>query len=277
VLRLAGGSPFHPAGFFVLVLISPHFAPPHPFPAGLHLAATYDTPPLAVLERARDELGIKEIIVWFSGGKDALATLDLCSQYFKRVVPVFMYTVPGLSFQEKMLQYAERRYGVSVIRMPHWNLPDILNAQVFRLPSAGLREAPLRTLKISHHERYLREKTGVEWIASGEKCCDSVQRNALIKVVNGIDPGRRRIWPIGYWSSRAVFSYLKSRSIPLPAEYRLSNIGRARSFGGRLWAEELMWVRDNFPQDFQRILDFFPLAKGQLVRFEAKQKQGAKE
>ncbi len=37
------------------------------------------------------------VLVSYSGGKDSLVTLDLCTRTFKRVTAFFMYFVPGPS------------------------------------------------------------------------------------------------------------------------------------------------------------------------------------
>jgi phosphoadenosine phosphosulfate reductase len=241
------------------------------------MAKTFDTPPFHVLDRAAAEpFSVSEVICYFSGGKDALCTLDLCLSRFRRVVPVFMYYIPGLSFQEEMLRYAERRYATPIIRIPHWNLPEVLKAGVLRFP--GQRTDNLRKLTIADTDRYLRSHTGIHWIASGEKCIDSVERNAMIKNNGGIDAGRGRIWPIAHWSNQSVYSHLKRQQIPLPAEYKFKFAGGAkRSFGGRLWMDECVWLRDHFPEDWKKVLAMFPLAEAQIARFNLRELEKKKK
>ena len=50
------------------------------------------------------------VIVAFSGGKESIVTLDLCFRYFKKVVPFFMYICPDLSFQNKTIEWYEKKY-----------------------------------------------------------------------------------------------------------------------------------------------------------------------
>jgi len=221
---------------------------------------------LDVIRRFKAEHNVDRVIVGLSNGKDAAATLDLCVQHFREVRAYFMYLVPGLSFQEKYLSYHERRYGIKVLRVPSFNLSYMYRHSVFRHPTKAATK--IRVVTMRDTDNYVRKQTGLEWIATGERCRDSLERNAQIKRVNGINAQRRRFWPIGFWSDGHVHAYLKQRGIALSAEY---STDLKLSFGS-LWYRELKAVRDRFPADYERIVKFFPLVPAQMKRYEDRER-----
>lgn len=129
------------------------------------------------------------VIVGFSGGKDSIVTLDLCVRYFKRVVPFFMYLVPDLEFQERMLKRYEDKYGIEIIRLPHFECSNFLKYGSFTMfdPNVDI-------VGITDTYEYLRQRTGIHWIAAGERCADSIVRNAMIKQSGSIDYKRGRFF-----------------------------------------------------------------------------------
>lgn len=226
--------------------------------------------PLAVLRRAADS-GIREVVCATSCGKDSVCALSLCCQTFERVQPYFMYLVPGLEFQERYLAYLERLFKVSILRIPHWGLSRLLRGASFRHPTAAT--ATLQFVRIRHVEAWLRKETGIQWMATGEKAIDSLERNAYIRKCDGIDDVRQRIYPLAYWNHAAVFNYLKSHGIALPASY---STGRRRSFGS-LWYDEVAYVRERHPADFERIKRVFPLIEAQLMRHQLRKERHGQE
>lgn len=225
--------------------------------------------PLDVIRRARDEHGIRRVVVGVSGGKDSVACLSLCHEHFDEVQAYFLYFVPGLDFQEDYLRYIERRFApLSIIRLPHWSLSYWFQDSLFRHPTAAKKT---KLVKIRDIEEYLRQKTGIDWTSSGEKALDSVERNAILRRANGIDPARRKFWPLCYWNHAAVFNYLKLQGIALAPEY--SSAGSPRSFGS-LWAKDIAFIKEKFPADFAKIKKMFPLIESQLIRHGKSEKGG---
>lgn len=198
------------------------------------------------------------VIVGFSGGKDSIVTLDLCFRYFKHVKPFFMYLVPDLEFQEKMLRWYENKYDTEIIRIPHFECSNFLKYGSFTMADWNVD-----IVGINDTYNYLRELTGMHWIAAGERCADSIVRNAMIKKSGSIDYKRGRFYPLAYWKKNEVLQYIKQKKLYLSKEQR--EIGFSfRSLAG----EELAVIKQLYPEDYNKILKVYPFAGAGVKRFE---------
>lgn len=209
--------------------------------------------PLKTQSRVTDS-----VIVGFSGGKDSIVTLDLCFRYFKRVVPFFMYLVPGLEFQEKMLRWYENKYKTEIIRIPHFEVSEFL-----KYGSFTLYDQNVDVVGITDTYEYIRQKTGIHWIAAGERCADSIVRNAMIKQSGSIDYKRGRFYPIAYWKKNDVMQYIKLRRLYLSPEQKKLGFS-FRSLSGN----ELAVIKEHYPDDYKKILRVYPFAGAAVERFE---------
>ena len=197
------------------------------------------------------------ILVGVSGGKDSAAALDLCFRYFKKVQPYFMYVVRGLSFQEAALKYYEQRYNTEIMRIPHFMLSDF-----FRYGTYRPMDFNVPIVKTVEAYNYLREQSGIYWIACGERIADSMVRRAMIKESGTIDDKRGRIYPIAEWTKADVLAYNKQHRIPLSLESRVLG----HSFRS-LMPSEVARIKESFPNDYEKIREWFPLV-GAAMKWE---------
>lgn len=203
------------------------------------------------------------ILVGLSGGKDSLATLDLCVKEFgsKNVQCYFMYFVKGLRCVETMIHYCERRYKVKVHYFPHWRLgraykyaqymPHIANA-------SGWRD-----MKLTDIEQAARSASGCEWLAYGQRMTDSLERRAMLHKLCGIDRKAKRVYPLWEWNAQAVFAYLRQKQIPMPP--RLTILKRSMT-GVNFQEDTLMAIKQKFPDDYKKIVEVFPYVEAKLAR-----------
>lgn len=182
------------------------------------------------------------VIVAFSGGKDSIVTLDLCSRYFKNIYSFFMYLVPNLEFQERMLRWYENKYNVNIIRIPHFETSELLKYGSFTLP-----DYDMNVVNINDVYEYIRQATGAFWIAAGERAKDSIIRNAMIKNSGSIDEKRGRFYPIAWWSKTQVLSYIKAKHLYLSPEQRKMGFS-FKSLSG----SELSVIKSLYPDDYKK-------------------------
>ena len=202
------------------------------------------------------------ILVALSGGKDSLATLDLCAQTFDRVEAMFWYFVDGLECVETHLFAVAKRYGVKVHKVPRSDVAGALSVGAYMPQWDGVHAKSPR-LKQTDIETACKRKAGLEWLAYGIRANDSIQRMAMLKATTAIDTTSKRIYPIADWTTAEVYAYLRAKKIPLPTKLgnrRMSDVG--------LNGPILSQVKRDFPRDYAKILEVFPYAEALVFRHE---------
>lgn len=199
------------------------------------------------------------VLVSFSMGKDSIVTMDLCAKYFRNVQPFFMYLVPGLKFQDEALAKYEKHYDVDIIRVPHFENADFYRYGSFRDPDYSVPRVKIRGIY-----EYLRKETGIKWIAGGEKINDSIVRRAMLKHSGSIDVERGRFYPVMYWTDKEIKQYIKMNNLLYP------KFNRELGFSFHsLAGKELSAIKQIYPEDYNRIIKFFPEARAGVLQYEA--------
>lgn len=116
----------------------------------------------------------------------------------------------------------------------------------------------------------MRKQTGITWIAGGEKINDSIVRRAMLKHSGSIDTQRGRFYPVMYWTDKEVKQYIKMNKLLYP------KFNRELGFSFHsLAGKELSAIKKIYPQDYERILKFFPEAAAGVLQYEAYKKGGS--
>lgn len=188
-----------------------------------------------------------DAIVFFSTGKDSVVLLDLCIKHLKRVEAVFLYVVPDLEYKNAILEKYEKRYNIKIHQLPLWGI-----SRTF----AKYSKAKITQLSQADVENHARERFDIEYVAYGYKMADSTFRGGILNapcVEHGIDKKNHRLFPLARWSEAEVMHYIKLNKIFLSPEYQYGfrDINEFTHAG-------LQFIRQKFPRDFKRIIDFYP-------------------
>ena len=194
------------------------------------------------------------VLVSYSGGKDSVATLDLCSRYFPKVAAFFMYMVPDLAFQERTLKWAEARYGIEILRLPHFGISQMLRRGSYAVPDWNLSE-----VSVAETYAYVREQVGIHWIAAGQRIADSIPRRQMIIHDGTINAKRGVLFPLAHWRKAHVTAYIKQQDLRVSEEARILG----HSFRS-LRPLELWTLKQHYPGDYERIRAFYPMTEASV-------------
>lgn len=215
-----------------------------------------------------------ETIVSFSRGKDSIAAYLAIRGKFERIVPYTYYLVPGLEFVEESLAYFEQKIGCHIVRYPAAAFYKMLNNMVYQ-PKGHIdviERMSLPTLSQDDLQRALVVDNDIDenaYNAIGMRSKDSVQRAFSIQRNGAINHKRQTYYPVHDWSKQDVIDCIKKSGWKLPIEYKYFG----SSFDG-LYLSYLYPIKLYFPRDYQRILEFFPMAEMEVLRYESAVKHG---
>lgn len=206
------------------------------------------------------------ILLAFSCGKDSIAAWLECRKHFPRIVPYYMYLIPGLEFVERSLTYYEEWFGCRIMRYPHPTLYHWLSQGTFQAPERipVIRRFGLPTPDYSDLQQIMRDYLALGptcYTASGVRAVDSPQRMMALRKYGPISESKKQFFPVWDWNKARLLSEITSAGINLPVDYRIFG----RSFDG-LDYRFLAPIKQHFPADYARIIDWFPLAQLELHR-----------
>lgn len=212
--------------------------------------------------------GVDHVAVSYSGGKDSIAVLDLCSQVFPKVSAWFQYIVEGLEVEEVNLRFAEKRYGIEILRLPSPALIKMMRVGYYMPKPINFR----RNWTFQDVIKTVRSTTGASLLAFGHRMDESLQRRGMLSEMEPYPEYSERLqklYPLARWNSKGVYAYMRSRKIPIP-----ENLGRFDTSGVSLGTDTLRILRDQHPDDYQKVLNVFPFADVKLKRAEIRAARG---
>ena len=217
--------------------------------------------------------GIKKVTIGFSTGKDSLVGIDLLKKAGIEFIPIYFYIVPDLQFIENTIKRYEVLFDMKVVRLPHPVLYDYINHQDWQPLDRTMTIGQFNLGKITFRlltNMYLQSKKikGFDYDCNCMKMADSLNRRLLLRNKPDIDSKTKTIYLTKYFSTGQCFAYLKENNIPLSDDYRIFG----RSFDG-LSYHFLMGVKKYYPEDYERIKEYWPLIDAEIMRYEIVKKQ----
>lgn len=208
-------------------------------------------------------------VLSFSCGKDSIAGWIQLRRFFPRIVPVYLYLVPGLEFVERSIRYYEDFFETHIVRLPHPSLYRLLTNLTFQAPEniTTIEDARYSWLQQFDYDDSFAVTKAISGLpddthsAIGVRASDSLNRWASIKKYGALNEKRHTFYPIYDWSKDRLIAEIADAGVKLPVDYRWFG----RSFDG-IDYRFLRPIKENAPKDYARILEWFPLADLELAR-----------
>lgn len=199
------------------------------------------------------------VAVGYSGGKDSMVCLDLCSRTFDRVEAFYYYPFPNLRYTRELIAEAQLRWpGTKFHTFPGDTVLQGLSEGLF----CDTNEVTDTLPKFSRRMVFdiVKGLAKVPYIISGAKRSDSIGRRGQRAASKETDI----IYPLWDWNKADVLGYLRLRGIPMP---EIST--QSASCGGiSLTTESILWLHDIRPDDYEKVREFFPYIPAVVKRRE---------
>lgn len=210
----------------------------------------------------------KKVTIGFSLGKDSLACALILKDLNIDFIPFYFFHVPDIDFIKKQIDYYESVFKREIIQMPHPMLYDRLRHQDYQFKLVANEMANIDFPKMTFEDliniHLIDENDDGEYYdVVGMRSSESFNRRMFFKKNGAIHDKNKKIYPIHNWKNQDVKDYIASKNIKLTDDYNIWN----RSWDG-LKYQFLFGVKDNYPNDYEKIKDFFPLIDLELKRYE---------
>lgn len=222
----------------------------------------------ALLAKAREVTG-DTVLLSFSRGKDSLAAWLYLRPHFK-MIPYHLDWVPGLSFVDDSIKYYEDYFGTHIYRLPHPIFYEYLAQYMWQTPEQGvaLMRLNLPDYDLADVDNLLcaAYASPTTYTGLGMRAKDNLERRRLLWQQGSLaEPTKRRryFYPVWDWSVEQVASIIKQHGVKLPLDYKY--------WGRTIAAFDYQFLKPlsvHFPDDYQRVKEWFPLIDLELFRHE---------
>ncbi|WP_433145111.1 hypothetical protein ACQPZ8_01480 [Actinomadura nitritigenes] len=219
-------------------------------------------------QELRENLRGERVLLSFSRGKDSIAAWLALRDAGVEVIPYHLYLVPGLAFVRESLEYFADHFGLDrpILDLPHPTLYRWLNELIYQPPErcAVIEAAQLPNPSYQDINDYARQYYDLPedtWVCDGVRATDSPNRRMAIKSYGPINEKMRTQKVVWDWRVADVRAAIDRHGVRLPPDY----LWFGRSFDG-LDLRFIAKLRTYAPEDYERVLQWFPLAPLDSIR-----------
>lgn len=206
------------------------------------------------------------ILFHSASGKDSIALLHLMAPHFKKIVCVFMYIVKDLMHISRYIEYAKNKYpNIEFVQIPHYALFSYIKYGTLGMQ----RNEKQRLYTLADLTDRIRKEYNIQWAFFGFKQSDSMNRRLMLRTYDddAINYKTQKAYPLSPYKNKDIIHYINSNNLIPPESY-----GKGQSSGTAIGDEDyLVFLRNKFPKDLEKITSIFPDVKRLLFEYDYKQ------
>lgn len=211
-----------------------------------------------------------KVTLGFSTGKDSLACAIVCRNLDIDYIPLFFYHVPDLDFVNENIRMYEKHLNIKIKQLPHPLLYDSLRHQNFQPPDTIKWMPNFMNMDFNDLiDIYLADigDDNIYYDVVGARANESFNRRMVFRKYGSIHEHSKKVYPIHNWSAKDVYNFIVENKIPFSTDYNTWN----RSFDGIRYTF-LHGLKKDYPNDYKKIQEYFPLIDLELFRYENNKK-----
>lgn len=198
------------------------------------------------------------VILWHSlAGKDSIVMLDLLYPKFKRVACVFQYMVKDMRAYNIYADYAKRKYpNIELYQVPHYIIFGYIKFGYL----GKEKDENQKKFSLADMNSVLQKKLGIEWSCYGFKQSDSLDRRVRLRQLSyeAINYKTKKFYPVSHYKNKDMLNYIKENNLKKPIQITK---GEASCGCCITYADYMTWLRDNYPDDYEKVCLEFPKCK----------------
>ena len=223
--------------------------------------------PQEILQEVRKETDT--IMLFHSlGGKDSNALLNMAYPMFKQIHCVYMYMCPNLEHMNRYFDFFNKNYpNVTWHQIEHFAISSYRKYGL-----NGMNIVPKTTINsLAKIMLKMQAKLKIDWIINGSKQNDGMSRRLQLRTYehNAINYKNTKAYPLSEWTNKKVMQYIKDNNLLEPINYGNTRQSQSNDITDPYF---LKWCKINWPNDFRKLQERFPICEIILFRHENKAK-----
>lgn len=175
-----------------------------------------------------------------------------------------MYTVKDLEHINRYIAWACKKYlNVRFIQIPHYGVYSYIKVGFFGCK----KNEKQKKYTLEQLTDIVRKRTGMDWAFFGFKQSDSMNRRLMLRGYKdeAINEKTMKVYPLSRYKNADVLRYIEENHLIHPESYG----GEKQSAGADITdLFYLLYLRDNFPNDLQKVYNEFPMSERLVFEYE---------